>query len=239
VPAEYLHRRRSSSLAVARGSLIFYLVLYIYFSILFISFLCSLISFRLHYPRHLKIFSVLLGITVVTEFFANFALKEFWHIKNNMPVYNIYRLFEFMGYAFYFKRIIQSSIVQRIITWFLVFYPLYWFITVFFIFGIKSWTSYLPVGGSPFTILFASVYCYELFVSPQLVDFRRSAELWIALGLIIYYTCDLPYEGMLNFLITNFNSLGEKLSTLLLTLNILMYSAFIYAYLCRINIKKY
>jgi hypothetical protein len=186
----------------------------------------------------LRVFSVLLGITVITEFFANFGMQLFWHGRNNMPVYNMYRLFEFMGYAFYYRQIIQNKVVQKIIRWFLVLYPLYWFITVFLIFNISTWTSYLPVVGSPFTILFSVVFCYELFISPDLVDFRKCPELWIALGLIIYYTCDLPYEGMLNFLWRNYKLLAKQVVTILDILNIIMYAIITYAFLCRMNTRK-
>jgi len=210
----------------------------IYLIVLLISFLCSLISFRLHYPWHLKLFSVLLGLTVVTEFFANYGMQWLWHGKNNMPIYNIYRVFEYTGYALYYRQIIKSRVVQKIITGFLIFYPIYWFITIFLIFPLSYWGSYLPAGGSPFIILFSVRFCYELFISPELVDFKKSTELWIAMSLIIYYTGSLPCEGMLNFLYVNYGIWARKLVVVLDLLNIIMYSFIIYAYLCRINIKK-
>ena len=156
-----------------------------------------------------------------------------------MPIYNSYRLFEFTGYAFFYKQIIKGPFVKKIITWFLVLFPLYWFVTMFLVFDITEWVSYLPVLGNVFTVFFAAVYCYELFVSDDLTKFSKSPELWISLGLIIYYACNLPYEGMLNYLWQNYKPLAKQLVVLLNILNIVMYSMFVYSFLCRINMEKY
>src|SRR5689334_22559017 len=119
-----------------------FLLYNIYIIILAISFLSSLLSFRLDYPFHLKLFSVLLGITLLVEYFASFGLRLL-NTKSNIPLYNSFMLLEFEGFAWYYLQIIKFPLVKKIITIFLVVFPLFWFITVFFIFGITHWNSYL------------------------------------------------------------------------------------------------
>lgn len=205
----------------------------IYLLTLLISFLCSLISFRLHYPFHLKFFSVLIGIAAITEFVAFYGPK-IWNFTNNMPVYNVYHLFEFCGTAIFFKYIISNRSIQKIINAFLIGYPVFWAISIFSLYGIGAWNSNLAVVGAVFMIVLSSAYCYKLFVSDDLISFRTSSEFWIAVALIIYYSTMLPITGLFYYLTEHFTGLADQLIDLLQVANILMYSLFIYAFLCRI-----
>lgn len=201
-----------------------------------LAFLISLISFKLNYPIHLKIFSVLLAITSITEVLANFFLSNL-HLQSNHPVYNIFMLIEFWAYAFYYRYIIRNKILQKVITAFLILFPLFWYTAVFYLFdGLEYWNSYLILVGFSFTILWSVAYCYQLFTSVELIKFRNQSEFWIAIGLLIFYTCNLPYLGMYNFLATNYSELAQQLKKVLQPTNCLMYSFFIYAYLCRTTI---
>jgi hypothetical protein len=209
------------------------LLFYIYISIVALAFLSSLISFKLDYPIHIKIFSILLGITLINEILANFFLKSI-HLKSNNPIYNVFMLIEFWIYGLYYRYIIINKIIKIIITFFLFLFPAFWVITIFYLFnGLIYWNSYLIIVGFSATVIWSLLYCYQLFTSVQLVKFRKQSEFWIALGLIIFYTCNLPYLGMYNFLATNYSALAEQLKKVLQPTDCLMYSLFIYAYLCR------
>jgi hypothetical protein len=207
---------------------------YIYIGIVIISFLCSLISFRPHQSFHLKLFSALLGITVITEIIANFFLTPF-HLKSNFLVYSIYMLIEYPLLAFYFKKIITSKNFRQVINVFLFFYPTLWFIIFFFVYNVREWNSFGIMAGDLFIIIFASRYLYELFTSEKLVHFRNHTEFWIAVGLIFYSCCELPITGILNFHENN-QDIALQLLTILQILNIIMYSVFIYAFLCRLKL---
>src|ERR1044072_6257556 len=92
---------------------------HIYIIIVIISFLCSLISFRLHYPFHLKLFCIFLGITSVTEIIANFFLTPF-NLKSNFPVYNFFILLQYPLLAFYFREILLLDRIKKIISIFII-----------------------------------------------------------------------------------------------------------------------
>jgi len=184
---------------------------------------------------HLKVFSVLLGITFFVECCAIWLID---HHISNIPMYNIFMLVEFWVYAWYYRLILKSKTPRKIINIFLWIYPLFWAIVVFWVFGINRWNSYLSVIGSFFTILFSVAYYYQLFTQPELARLDRTPEFWIATGLLLFYTCELPFMGTLNFLVKNYRHLAHQLITVLQVLDILMYSIFIYAFLCRTIIKK-
>ena len=99
-------------------------------------------------------------------------------------------------------------------------------------FGISSWNSYVYIVESLFTVCLAAAFYYQLFTAPTLIRLTTSPEFWIATGLIIFYTCNLPYLGMLNFITKDYLSLAKSLLMLLQILNIIMYSLFTLAFLC-------
>lgn len=203
----------------------------IYIAVLIICFICSLVSFKLNYAFHLKLFSVIIGITVVTEICANFLPGIFR--LTNYPVYNIFTLIEYPLIAYYFKRIISSGTTKRLIDFFLWLYPLFWLFTIIFIFGISGWNSYVIMAGDLFTVCISARYMYELFTSNRLISFKTCPEFWIAAATIFYFSCELPITGILNYLVHHYIPLTLQLYTVLQVLNIIMYSIYIYAFLCK------
>jgi hypothetical protein len=207
---------------------------------LFIAFACSLINFRLH-AVHLKIFSVLLGIDLLNELLASFGmsyLRAWYGLKSNLPIYNSFILVEFMMYAMFFFYIVEIKWFRKFIITFMMLFPLLWLISVFYIFGISGWNSYIQVAGSTFTILASIVFLYQLYTQEELVSLSRNTEFWISVSLLVFYICNLPYTGMLNYLIKNYEPLAVEFAHILTLLNIVMYSIIIYAFLCRIKTTK-
>ena len=145
---------------------------------------------------------------------------------------------EAWAYALYYSLILENRKLKTVIRLFLYLFPVFWFIVVFGIFGFSNWNSYLAVTGSLFTICLSIAYYYQLFTASDLVKLTASSEFWIATGLILCYSCSLPYTGMMNFLNKNYPVLSRQLLTMLQILNILMYLFFTYAYICKILIRK-
>jgi hypothetical protein len=196
---------------------------------------CSLIKFRLH-PAHLKLFAILLVVDLINEILATLMfpyLRSIFHLENNMIIYNSFVLLQFMVYTAYFFMIIRFKWFKGICIAFLILFPLLWIITVWYVFGIYSWNSYIHVAGSAFTIIACAVFFYQLYTGDELVSLSRNTEFWIAAALFIFYTCNLPYTGMLNYLVNNALGAAEDLGVVLRLLNIAMYSIIIYAFLCR------
>lgn len=207
------------------------MLVYTYLAFVGIAFLSSLNAFRLDFPLHLKVFSILLGLDFLVEFSATVVVNLF-HIRTNVPLYNCFMLVETMTYAWFFRTILTSRLLKGLIDSYLILFPIFWIIIVFFVFGISSWNSYVYIVESLFTVCLAAAFYYQLFTAPTLIRLTTSPEFWIATGLIIFYTCNLPYLGMLNFITKDYLSLAKSLLMLLQILNIIMYSLFTLAFLC-------
>jgi hypothetical protein len=202
-----------------------------------VAFLASLTSFKQPYSKHLRFFSLVLALTFVVEFVAVFGRRWGW-ISSNIILYNTFMLIEFTAYIWYFHQVIRNPKVKRRLRFLLVALPIFWTWSTLAVFGIGIWNSYVSTAGSLITVIMAAYYYYELFTASELVRLNRSAEFWIATGLIVFYACHLPYLGMLNYLTVNHMPLARQLLTILQIGVCIMYSIFIYAYLCKINIAK-
>jgi len=216
------------------------LIYTIYIITLSVCFICSLISFRLHYPFHLRLFAVFLGISLVTEIAANLVMHAL-HLKSNYSIYSAFMLIEYCIYAVYFRSIIHNKKTRRFLNAFLVAFPVVWTATTFFVFGRHHWNSYVILLGDAFTTAMCVVYFREVFISDELIDFKSSPEFWIVAGLIIYSCCEIPITGMLNYLATNYVPEALLLENALQLLNIFLCIIIIYAYLCPLltNTTKY
>lgn len=211
----------------------------VYYALLFLSAILSLVQLKRGLPYHLKVFAILLGYTAMVEM-SSFALRQYLPGRNNLQLYNFFMLAEFLAYAWFFRQIIASVKVRKLIDAFLFTYPVFWFYVVFFIFKIDEWNSYVFVGGALFTVFWAVMFCFQTFVNVEVIQYGRHSEFWISIGLILFYTCGVPYMGMFNFLTKNAPQVALFFKNLLLIMNIVMYSLFSYAYLCRmISTKKY
>ncbi len=204
----------------------------LYLVILSICFLCSLISFRLHYPLHLRVFSIFIGLSLITELVA-FALPSLTGINNNMQVYNLFRLPEFFAITWYFKQLIPGRYVQKaiLISW--IAYPIFWIWYLFIHTSLSVWSGVLANIIGIYSIVLAVIFLYHLYQSDNIVSVKRNAEFWIAVGILFFEATSLPTLGVLLYATEMDNAQAIKLSMALPVFNIIMYLIFAYAFLCR------
>ncbi len=170
-------------------------------------------------------------------------------------------LAEYMLIACFFRELVSSAIMKMSIGLFLFCFPFFWagttvsgfgvsnwnsYVTMAcnpclpffcipaaaFVSGLGGWNSYVVMAGDLFCVCVSARYLYELFTAGDLVDFGRCPEFWISVGVFFYSCCELPITGMLNFWARNFVPVAIQLYSILQVLNIIMYSIFIYAFLC-------
>lgn len=208
-----------------------------YIIIIGLSFLVSLSAFRWNFPVHLKFFSILLGLTFLVEFCAVYVVRKL-HLQTNSPIYNSFMLIEFCAYAFLFKYIFRNKTSIAITYIILIVLPVNWIDSTILKFGFTRWNSYFLIVGSCCTIILALTYYYELLAYTEPVRLLKRPEFIIATGMLIFYTCLLPYLGSLNYLSNHHKPLAISLMNVLRILNIAMYSLFIYAFICQTTIRK-
>lgn len=205
------------------------LINYIYLLILGVCFGCSLIGFRRRRP-HLQLFSVLLGLTVITEIFANLASGPLaW--KTNYPIYNTFMLPEYCLYALFFKAIIRNAKIKRLLNVFLLLILAAWVTTNFGLLKISVWNSYMILFGDTLTIFMAGYYLYEFVIADEEVPVSTSPEFWIAASIFVYSACEIPITGRLNYLTHDETAIKWLVFTLDI-LNIIMFLTIIYAFRC-------
>lgn len=210
---------------------------YIYLASLAIATMIGLIKFC-SLPVHFKGIILMMPYIFLTEICAAF-FRNLINEVNIMIQYNLVMVIEFLVYAYFFKKIVVSESVKKIISIFMVVFPIFWCISVFFIFKITQWNSYVFLLGGTFTIIWALIYFYQLLTSFESTSIKSCGEFWIALGVIIFYSCNVPFMGIYNFLLINYPLLIYSFQTGLQIANIVMYSLFTYAFLCKTtNITK-
>jgi len=180
----------------------------------------------------MRLFSVFLGLTVLTEIFANLASGPLrW--ATNWPIYNSFMLPEYILYTLFFRSIIHNQRIKKVLNGFLVLIPIVWVISSFWLLGITVWNSYMVLIGDSLTIFMCTCYMYEFFLSEDEIDIKTSAEFWIAASTFMYACCEVPITGRLNYLAAH----NEQATNWLL---VIMYLTILYAYQCRrlINIMS-
>lgn len=191
-----------------------------------IAFCASLGSFMKRSGIHLKIFSVLLGVTFFMELYI--AVSR----VSSAPLYNLFVLPEFCIYAWFYYRIFEIQSVKKCILFFLVAYPLTWLGLTFFEFGLHRFNTTVFVLGAFFTVCLAILYYQQLWISDKIEALSTHVEFWISTGLLIFYSCQLPYLALLNYLIKNHLDLARAFIPVLQICDTIMYCMFTYAFIC-------
>ena len=210
---------------------------YIYLGILTMAALTAMVSLKRGLSFPIRIIALVVLYTGMVEW-SVFFKAEFMLDKTNVQMYNFFHLVQYLAFAYYFQHIIHSSNIIKVIQVFLYLYPVFWYTMVFFVFNLNEWNSYVFMVGGVFTILWAVVYCYQLLAADEPVMLRYNGEFWIAIGLIFFYVCSVPYMGMYRFLTAYYINLATLLHVPLQISNIVMYSLFTYAFICQLTITK-
>jgi len=208
--------------------------LYIYF-IAFSSLIGWLFFNRNKDKTYLKWFPFFLVLSVVVETYGNYMSSL---NIDNTRLYNFFSHAEFIFYFFVLYHIIRSRRVKKAI--FIIaciFVPLD-LLNIFFGQGLDVFHAVTYSVGCVLIIAPSIYYFYELFRLPKLISLMREPSFWIVSGLLFFYSCSFPYfafTGLLNdaapFIMNNF-------SMIISILNILLYSLFSIAFICRIRVRK-
>ena len=209
---------------------------YVQLGIVFISFLSSLTAyFRPIAILPLRMFAFFLFITVVVEFFGYYLS---FHHRTNIELYDLFGVFEFSFYFWFLRMVIRNSVAKKIILGLLLIYPIFSLINIFLIQGVSSFPTVTYATGCLIIVIMTVYYFFELFMLPRGTHLFRDPLFWICFGLLLFYCCSFPIFGLSNFLAKATWFKPRFLGILLDLVNILLYSSFTIAFLCRIKIRK-
>jgi len=210
-----------------------------YFVSFFIAFVALLASLSLYrqgpsdvylrlFPPFLFIVTVLLGIM---GYLAYKALSD-------IALLNALTIFQCCFYFFLLYRIIPQPVVRVIAKHLIWVYPLIAVINIFFVQKMESFHSVTYSLGGLLVVGLCIFYFFGLFQRPQAIILTRNPDFWICSGLLFYFSTTFPIYGMAN----NFYRLPVfirlNLNAIFNVLDVLLYTSFSIAFLCRLKIRK-
>ena len=200
-----------------------------------ICFLASLaLFFQASIPKYLKTFPFFMLITLGVEFANMLFVKS---EKVAAILYNTFTTFEIIFYLFIIRCCIYNLKIRKVIWWIIAIYPVLVIINIAF-FQLKTFHTSTYSLGCLLVVAACIYYFLELFQSTHSVNLAREPAFWICSGLLFFYTCTFPLMGLWNHLHGLPGIILRNLFAVLQVLNVLLYSLFSIAFLCRIRFKK-
>ena len=211
---------------------------YFYLLPLFLSFLSSLSSFRLDWPKPFRWFCIFLLATLTTEIFAVLWKYQLHHTSwwnysfNNLWIYNLYLLPQYLFYIYFFSSIVNLRFV-KVLRFPMAFLlcsvaavDLFWGRQLFLV-------NYFTIITANFIVIFFSVsYFVQLMRASGVIRLAREPAVWISIGAFIFHLGSLPCFILLNYLSSGNVVLSLSLFRIIIVLNTLMYTLYSIAFIC-------
>jgi len=217
---------------------------YIYLIPVILSAVISTRSFRWNSQIRFKLFSALLLLTVFIETFA-ISWKWFLHEtilwnydQSNLWIYNAFLTLRHLFTLSFIYFIIKFPLFKKIIVWSIVPFILFSITNFLFIqtpFNVNSFTIILS---NVILISTSSMYFKQTLEETKIIKLNSKSEVWICLGVFVYYSGTLPFFMLFNKLITSSSPLLNSFLFINDTLNIVMYSLYLIGFLCLPQTQK-
>ena len=183
---------------------------------------------------YLRLFCPFLGISVLVESYAIYLRN---HGHSNLLIYSFFTATEFVFYLYFLSCTIKNSKIRLLIRYILVFNALFALINTLFI----QRNGFNTISYSLSCLLVVSLCIYyflELFRYPKFVNLSNEPTFWVCSALSFYYCCSFPLYSLLTFLSAIPRSLVDNIIMLMNVVNILLYTLYMIAFVCRLKIRK-
>ena len=197
---------------------------------------CLIAISRQSNPRYIKMFPFFLVATMAIEFAGGLMSGRKIH---TILMYNIFTSVEFLFYLWVLQEIIIDKKIKRIIRFCQVIYLILSLWEILHSLKSGSFHTETYMLGCLFIVGSCICYFFEIFRQTRATNLVREPGFWICSGLLFFYTCTSPYYGFANLLRRLPDQDVEILTAIIVLLNILLYSSFAIAFLCRFKIRKY
>jgi hypothetical protein len=134
--------------------------------------------------------------------------------------------------AVYYK-VLHSTKLKRAILALAVAYPVFAVVNNIFWQDINSFDSYTLAMADGIVIFMTIAWFNQVLRESEIIRLATHPMVWISVGAFIFHAANLPYILSLDFLIHNDVPLAIALFYIFLTLNCIMYSLYIIAFLCQ------
>lgn len=165
----------------------------------------GLIYTKYHKDKTLRYFVYSLIITVFVETFGMLSMLYFdkWSflepyrdspfVFQNYWLYNIYYVFNYSVYIFFFRNYLINSSWRNFLKYALIFYVLSALLNLamsdtYFI----AYSAYTVVLGTFLILISILLYFYEMLKSYVILKFYKNIVFYIAVGAIVFHLCTTP-----------------------------------------------
>jgi hypothetical protein len=187
-------------------------------------------------PAVLKWFVPFLTLTLIVEITglitSRMNLKNLW-------MFNFFTCLEFLFYSYFYSKVLENPKWVRIIRVCMVIYPVLFLANIFWIEGFLRFHTITYRIGSVMIVTWCYLYFRQLMGSPGYISVFRNPVFWISTGLLFFYT------GFFFYMSAGYILLYAQLSISRIvwnaisdTLNTLLYTSYLIAFLCQATKKK-
>lgn len=185
----------------------------------------SFIHYQLLKANGLTTFPYFLLFVLIGELTGIWLAKVY---NTNIIFYNIFTGIQTLYYLFLIKDSIFSEKIRRIIAVCIFLFILLSIFNHFFVQNSNTELgSYTFSTGCLLITLSAMYFFYELLHSDKIENYATYPRFWIILGIFIFYTCNIPYMSVYNYLSSNYKTILNAYFKIIEILAYLMYVFFI------------
>jgi hypothetical protein len=203
---------------------------YVYYALLLAGLLILLVRWK-KIDRRLYIFLPLYLCIIVTEIFSDTHKAYF--------LYHINQSIGFLLFCIYYASLFPKVFVKRLVAICFLIY-LGYFIYYFTRYP-ANFYSYDPVDfvvEGAFITAFSLFYLVDLYRNSSGIKFGQHPHFWIVIGNLLFYSGSAFFMGFAFTLAKNDAVLYTQLSYIVQALNLVLYSLYIKAFLCRLPVNK-
>lgn len=204
--------------------------------IIILCFLIALLSkFQKHPPHYLNSFIIYIFLTITIEMIGWWYSLHKW---NNLIFYNFYTILNITYLLYLVRSFLKNSKVVNMLGAFIIIYPIIALINVFMIQGPHTFNTYAFLTGCTLVVIATICYFYERIKYPGPHSLLKDPTFWISTGLLFYYTCSLPLNGILNFISNMPFYVYTTIYFINVVINIILYLLFSISFLCNLISRK-
>lgn len=217
---------------------------FIYLIPMLLSAIFSLKAFTQKWPKPFKIFSVYLIVCLTIEIVSLLLLFE-WikplfgeRAGHNLWLYNFGLIVEQSIMLIFFYHILNHKGVRKIVGLFILTLVPFAFLNYFFLQGAHVVNSHSIVPFEVLTIIFGTIYFSQTINNNHTERLFKNPLIWILLGVFVYNLVAVNFFLTISYLSMNYQNIASIYFYVNDGMNIISYSFFLIAFLCKPHPKS-
>ena len=195
----------------------------LFYTLFFVWLTCltAIFVFRRHLPSSYRWFVVFIILVSVIETVANYL--AFKLIKNHF-LFNVIFALELTFIPLFFKCWLRQPAIKKLITGYLFIFLTLVFANTIWFQGFYTMQTYTYALGGSFVLFLSFVYLRELYIDEETQNIFRNPLFWFSIAFLIHFAVNIPYFGMLNYLVKNQLKFATKYYLLIMDGAICLYN---------------